>query len=196
MHQSVRGRVAALAIVAVAALAAACNDPLRPDASLVSEELSFFAYAVNGTDARLATALDLYTPGLGSDVYPLGANTPIDIVFDVNAAGKAVLYPANLVRLDVGTRTGLQIVATTYDSLFVAPTSKYVVDTALVVNPSQTVAIDAPRDARRCPYYAPRIYAKLVVDSVDVPSRRVFFRYTVDPNCGYRELKPGVRPER
>ena len=34
----------------------------------------------------------------------------------------------------------------------------------------------------------------LVVDSIDVVRRAVFFRTVHDPNCGYRSLVPGVVP--
>ena len=38
-------------------------------------------------------------------------------------------------------------------------------------------------------------YTKLVVDSIDVARRAVFFRTVHDPNCGYRSLIPGVVPK-
>jgi hypothetical protein len=38
-------------------------------------------------------------------------------------------------------------------------------------------------------------YTKLVVDSIDVARRAIFFRTVHDPNCGYRSLVPGVVPK-
>jgi hypothetical protein len=40
------------------------------------------------------------------------------------------------------------------------------------------------------------IYAKLVVDSVDVAGRRLFVRAVVDPNCGYRQVVADSIPTR
>ena len=38
------------------------------------------------------------------------------------------------------------------------------------------------------------MYAKFVVDSVNLPSRRLFVRHVIDGNCGFRSLVPDSIP--
>ena len=37
-------------------------------------------------------------------------------------------------------------------------------------------------------------YAKFVVDSINLPSRRLFVRHVIDGNCGFRSLQPDTIP--
>ena len=63
----------------------------------------------------------------------------------------------------------------------------------MVVTPGQVVAVQAA-DPAACPvpYLGTNIYGKLVIDSVRTSPTRVYFRSTVDPNCDFRSLLPGV----
>jgi hypothetical protein len=38
----------------------------------------------------------------------------------------------------------------------------------------------------------PNIYAKIVVDSVNLASRTLFLRLGLDPNCGFRSFAAGI----
>ena len=38
------------------------------------------------------------------------------------------------------------------------------------------------------------MYAKFVVDSVDLPGRRLFVRHVIDGNCGFKSLVPDSIP--
>jgi len=38
------------------------------------------------------------------------------------------------------------------------------------------------------------LYAKFVVDSVDLPARRLFVRHVIDGNCGFKSLVPDSIP--
>jgi len=38
------------------------------------------------------------------------------------------------------------------------------------------------------------MYAKFVVDSIDLPTRRLFVRHVIDGNCGFRSLVPDSIP--
>ena len=63
----------------------------------------------------------------------------------------------------------------------------------VVVTPGQVVAVQSA-DPSACPvpYLGTHIYGKLIVDSVSASPTRVYFRTTVDPNCDFRSLLPGV----
>jgi hypothetical protein len=36
------------------------------------------------------------------------------------------------------------------------------------------------------------IHAKIVVTAINIPSRQLTIRYTVDPNCGFRSFATGI----
>ena len=63
----------------------------------------------------------------------------------------------------------------------------------MTVSPGTTVVIETA-DPAACgsSFIASSIYAKLVVEEVDVSSRRMRARFTVDPNCGFRSFEAGV----
>jgi hypothetical protein len=90
-------------------------------------------------------------------------------------------------------QVGLQTVTTAYEQLTSAPRSGYIYDDPLIVAPGETVAIEA---ATPCQYPYPQVvFAKLVVDSVNVVSRAIHFRAVTDPSCGFRSLVPGELPK-
>src|SRR6267378_66795 len=83
-----------------------------------------------------------------------------------------------------------------FDSIKVAPTSRYQRDSAVVVD-SNTVAI-LHSIPSQCSFGLPNqvYYAKLHVLAIDTTSgpngRRIDFEILTDINCGYRGLAPGV----
>jgi hypothetical protein len=70
-----------------------------------------------------------------------------------------------------------------------APLTGYTVDTAQTVSAGQTYTVQLHNSG--C-VYGDYFYAKLVVDSIIVPERRMVIRSLVNRNCGYRALTEGL----
>ena len=193
MHRALRLLAAASAVSI-----AACDDPteLIATSAVVHDTLS--VYALNDKDFTFPSALNI--PELA--VVRATGTFSFDIGFDIDQTGRVVLYPmallaSELANLPPGSLAdlhpvGLQKVAVPFDELTRAPDTGYNPDSALVVLPSETIAVQvgAPR---YCAFPFPQtIYAKLVVDSLQTATRRIFFRITVDPSCGFRSFLPGI----
>ena len=81
----------------------------------------------------------------------------------------------------------------TYDQITEAPFTGYTVDSVTVVSRGQAVAVQAQENVcqRRTPG-APYLYAKIVIDSVDLVGRGIYGRAMIGGDCGYRQLIPGI----
>lgn len=189
-------------VIAAATLAACGGDPFAPDTStnLDTQERVFQVYPLSTANPILRTAVNLATvseirPGV---VVTLVGNTQVNVVnfdFAVDRApdGRVRLLPskfvAGLAGVGVATQTGFRVVSTPFDSLAEAPSGGYQTDSVATVNVGQTVAVEA-----QLACYGrtrPNLYAKFVVDSVSAATGAVFMRGRVDPNCGFRSLRPG-----
>ena len=192
MAPSPRSHPARRAALAAAALvAAACNDPIRPQASLSVESAALTVTALTGTSANARSALLLIgAPAAASPEN--AANGDFHVVLDLNAAGQPVVYPAGLVSSVAARRVGVRRLEAPYDSLMRAPTGGYSVDSALTVRVGETVGVQVPGGAE-C-QFAPRphFFSKLVVDSVRARDRVLLVRVTTNPNCGFRSFAAGV----
>ena len=123
-----------------------------------------------------------------------------DVAFDLVASGGVKLVPARLVsatrtvgggQVVATQRVGLQLAQGSFESVTKAPTSGFKYDSTVTVTPGQTVLLEVSSD--QCQFsLASLIYAKLVVDSVQTESRKIFFRATRDPNCGFKSFAPGI----
>lgn len=114
-----------------------------------------------------------------------------DFAFNIDASGKAVFLPIDLLGLGSvsGTNPGLLITTQPFDSVRFAVTGDSYVsdDTVNVVVGSTYYA----RSRIVCTTLAVPMYGKIEVLSVDPEARSVTFRYLVDSNCGYLGLEPG-----
>ena len=95
----------------------------------------------------------------------------------------------------MGKLSGLQISTQQFDSIKIAPTSKYNEDSAQAVNINSVLILHS--SAVVCSYGIPGVlYGKLHVLDIDTTSgtngRRIQFEILNDLNCGYRGLEPGV----
>lgn len=117
-----------------------------------------------------------------------------DLLFDVDASGKVLVYPVRYVAGALaGTlkRIGMQSVPGGFDALRVAPDSGYDTLSVQKVSVGQAVAVQI-RDQNSCfsnqTLSIQMLYAKFVVDSVNTATRHVYVRTVTDPNCGYRSV--------
>ncbi len=181
-------------VAAFAALAiSACSDSLGLKATTPTETDAFIVYALTGSPATYPTTYI----AAGRAVGVIDGNGSFDVAFDINSEGKVVLYPMRLVVSpitafrDVGLLKGNG----TFASIERAPTSGYVTDQKLVLAPGEVAILQTSRNTGNdvCMYgLSPYIFAKIGIDSVDLNDRAIFFKSTVNPNCGFHSFKTGI----
>ena len=177
--------------VAAVLATGACADTtsLTAQNPVFSEQITVFA--LTGSTAALPSAL--HTPSLTPVRADGGFN--FDIAFDIDAQGRAVLYPMSMLVISTGTRThpvGLQKLTVPFDSLTRAPNSGYVADAPLTLAVGEGAVIESTLP-NLCGYpYPLTIYSKIVVDSIKPAARSIHLHATVDPNCGFRSFLLGV----
>lgn len=189
-------RLLALLIPAFAALA--CEDPYAPKAyeNVHSDTLELSALNGSPAGARAGLILASLAP------VPVGSSQGslfFDLAFDIDDAGKVAVIP--VVRVGECARgascqVGLQRTGSTYDAAVEAPNRGYTYDEVFTVDPGETLYVVAKSTVCLSGYTSADLYGKLVVDSVRLADRKIFIRATVDPNCGFRQLVPGVVPSR
>lgn len=174
---------------------AACGDPTAVKATLATRTDTLSAFAMTATSPELPSALKTVSPGAPLPlVVRATSDVPFDVAFDIDGAGKVVLYPVRLIAPGAtGRRVGIQVTDSAFATLSRAPRSGYQYDSvAVTVDTGETVVIETT-ESSYCFYdIAKTIFTKLVVDSVKTDTRRIFFRTVTDPNCGFRSFLPGV----
>ncbi|MBA2686682.1 MAG: hypothetical protein H0U64_01150 [Gemmatimonadaceae bacterium] len=183
-----------LPVAALAALAiSACSDSLALKATTGNETDAFIVYALTGTPATYPTTYI----AAGRAVGVIDGNGNFDVAFDINSEGKVVLYPMRLVVSpitpfrDVGLLKGVG----SFASIERAPTSGYLTDKSLVLAPGEVAILQTARNTGNdvcLTGISPYIFAKIGIDSVDLKGRAIFFKSTVNPNCGFRSFKTGI----
>ncbi len=171
------------------ALTAACGDSLGLSASFANKVDTVSIYALSKTP--VTTPSGYYMPQ--AIVVRTDGFIPFDFAFDIDSTGKGHLLPTGPLKL--GRLSGLQISAAPFDSIRIAPTGGYQLDSAVVVD-SNTVALAQSRPVT-CPNGLPgAYYAKLHVLSIDTTSaptgRRLRMEILDDTNCGFRGLQTGL----
>lgn len=178
-----------LALTFSVAALAACGDPVSIRAQFDTVADTVTVFALTGTPVIAPTALST----LRHEAVRLDPSRDFDIVFDINSAGQAVLYPVQLVGGGPGN-TGIQVTSQSYDAILEAPLTGYARDTATVLEVGDVALVEAEPAFCATSLYR-TIYSKLIVDEIDLANRSVQIRMRVDPNCGFRSLAEGL-PER
>lgn len=185
-----RFRLRALgAVLGFSLVLGACQDPLRLEAQFRTTTDTLVAYALTGTPVSHPNAIVTRHAQL---VRADGAFV-FDIAFELDGAGRVVLTPVRLVAgtLNESRRVGLQRSDSAFAALLRAPGEGYRYDSLFVAPVGETVVIQA-RPVSCMQELSPYIYSKLVVDSVDIARRSIFFRFAADPNCGFRSFADGI----
>ena len=188
-------RLVRVGVVALAIVAVACGDITRPKATYPNVLSNYTIYALTSAPATAPTALNF----LGGSTAA-NASFLFDVAFDIDASGRAVVYPVRtLASALAGTakRVGLQPVSGTFEEVRMVPETGYDTVAVKTVNPGTVLAVEM-RDPQVCFSYSlvssQFIYAKLVVDSVNTTSRKLYIRTVVDANCGYFSVVPDSVP--
>ena len=195
-------RLAVTLAGAAAALAGCGQDPLEAASASNAETFPvlFVVYPFSTAPASLNTAISIAgfrelrpTVATAQVAGGLALVPNFDFAVDRAADGRIRFLPSKLISDLTGAgrvlRNGMRVVNTPYDSLDAAPDGGYERDSATVVSVGQTIAVET--EPPSCPNGRTFLYAKLSVDSVSAATGAIFIRGRIDPNCGYRSLRPG-----
>ena len=171
---------------------AACGDVTSVlPANIPNRTDTVSVYALSGTPVASPSAYWIVT----RQVVRTDQNSSFDFAFDIDSSGHALVMPTGAMKL--GRQSGAQLSAADFDSVLVAPTSGYQIDSAVALNVN-SVAIVHSR-AVQCSYDLSPVhnyFAKLHVLAIDTTSgpngRRIDLEILTDINCGYRGLEPGL----
>ena len=181
----------------------ACDNPNQTDniIPVIADTLTVFA--LTGTPPSYPAAF-LASSGA---VTRADGSFNFDIAFDINPSNKVIIYPQKLVgvpcvlgALNCGGAAGakvvgLQRITVAFDSLERAPASGYQFDSTFVMTPGDGLVMQVQSQNECSLSFSTIMYSKIVIDSIDTNRRAIFFRSVNDPNCGYRNLVPGVKPK-
>jgi hypothetical protein len=189
-------RLPRVAVVALATLAVACGDITRPKATTPNLQLDYSVYALTGTPVGVTNAVNFFVGPARVD-----AAFGFDIAIDIDPTGNLKVYPvralAGPLAGTVPTRVGLQEVTGPFESVRTAPDKGYDTIGVKPLTPGKVMAVELVQQASLSCVYSlngSSMYAKFVVDSVQLPTRRIFIRTVTDANCGFRSLVPDSIP--
>lgn len=185
-----------LALTFSALAAAACGDPfaIKAPYQTVTDSFAISALTRTPVSARsLWRIADFVRYRLDS------VGTQFDLGFDLDATGRITVYPARtIVTPPPGTLVApppvaLQASSAAYASADRAPETGYRADTALVITKGQTVFVRS--NSNFCGSQitgGTLLYAKFIVDSVNLVTRELLVRSTIQPSCNFRSFATGI----
>jgi hypothetical protein len=192
-----QSRLSAL-LIAVAAVAwlGACEDRSPFAARFVNELAIRNVYAMNGTPPSLPSAVSLRGRQRVSEVVRIDPSWVFDVAFDMDSFGFVKVYSVKSVASELAqvNRVGFAIDSVhSFDQITEAPTSGYVYDTSMVLGVGRTLLVDVfDQSCVGQSFIGYNIRAKILVDSVTVANRGIYFRILTNPNCGFRSFLPGL----
>jgi hypothetical protein len=180
-----------LLFAGAAALAISCGSPTGLGAYRTNTVDTVSMFALTGTPVSAPSGFSILNGApIRTDVA-----LAFDFAFDIDSAGRAKFLPTGALKL--GEATGLQISTQIFDSIKIAPTTGYQLDSAVFVHDSTVViAHSNPNDCVTTIGYQAPYYAKFRILTIDTTSgpngRRIDFEILADRNCGFRGLEPGL----
>jgi hypothetical protein len=183
-----KARLALLATMCVVTILNACGNVASLKATIPTFVDTLSLWALSGTPPSYPSAISIAARQI----------VRVDgIALDIDANGKAVVYPVKLVVANPGGSrpVGLLKSAGTFEQVLEAPQTGYEADSALVIAPGEVVVVQSPHNNSGdiCQFaISPNLYAKLAVDSVNLASRVIYLRMGLDPNCGFRSFATGI----
>jgi hypothetical protein len=183
-------RVLPLMVAATVLAACSQDDPFRPVATTESAVSTFTLTAVS-VGLASPSAIELVNLRAVRPSLDATGGPNFQLAFDIDPQGRLLLIPAlALVNPPIGaTSLGLARTGTTFDALARAPTGGFVNDSTVSTTVGEVWVVRV--DPRICSFGDP-FYAKLVVDDVNVLTRRLTVRLLINRNCGYRDLTVGL----
>ena len=189
-------RLLRVAVVLFAVVAVACGDLTRPKATYANALSTYTMYTFTSAPATAPNALNL----LGGATHANGSFL-FDIAFDIDSAtGRPMILPVRSVAgapAGIAKYVGMQTMPGTFDQIRLVPEKGYDSVSVKTLTPGTVLAIEL-RDATTCFSYtlitSQFLYAKLVVDSVNATTKKLYIRTVVDANCGYFSVVPDSVP--
>ncbi len=183
-----RSAAPALALTGLALLAAACSDTTGlPGATVENAVATVELFALSDDSVALPSAYVLD----GARRVWTNQSSVFDFAFDFDSQGRAVLLSTYAASPTLGKLSSLQRATVPFDSVTIAPTGRWVYDSAFVVEPGSVLLVRS-RPTSCITGITVSLYAKLRVVTVDAAAQRLEFEILVDQNCGYRGLEPGL----
>jgi hypothetical protein len=188
-----KARLAFLAAMSAVVVLNACKEPTSLEAGLPTFTDTLSVFALSGTPPTYPSGLSL----VGRQAVRVDGFANFDVAFDIDTAGKAVIYPVKLVVASGALRAvGLVKFPVPFEAVDEAPETGYEADSSFVLVPGETLVVQSAQNigsAAICQFaLSPYVYAKIAVDSINLTSRTVYFRMGLDPNCGFRSFAPGI----
>jgi hypothetical protein len=119
-----------------------------------------------------------------------------DVAFDITPAGQVELLPVRALAQPMDGRSiAIRVDTAAFESIQRAPVRGYVRDSVVTVPVGDVAILETPFPGCGPYSISQNVSAKLVIDSVNVGTRRIFFRAVNNPNCGFRSLRPKVVPK-
>ena len=179
----------ALALAAALPFATGCGSDLGlPPPAIENRTDTVSLYALSGTPVWQPSVYIIgFRQVARSDLSASG----FDFAFDIDTLGRALLLPTGALKLATGS--GIQPTLHAFDSVTVAPSGGYKVDSATVVDSGSVLLLHSRPLV--CSFGITSIYyAKLHVLAIDTtPAQRsITFEILNNINCGYRGLEPGL----
>jgi hypothetical protein len=189
-------RLLRVAVVLFAVLAVACGDLTRPKATYANALSTYTMYTFTSAPATAPNALIF----LGGAAHASGSFL-FDVAFDIDSAtGRPMIIPVRSLAgaaAGVPKYVGMQTMPGAFDDIRLVPQTGYDSVSVKTINPGTVLAVEL-RDATTCFSYtlitSQFLYAKLVVDSVNMASKKLYIRTVVDANCGYFSVVPDSVP--
>ncbi len=197
VRMSLRRAIPLLALVAlpVAAVVACSADPYAPKALYPVVSDTIRVAALNGTPSEAESGVRLLT---AQSIVP-DFSEQFDFALDIDSTGSVILVPrSKVVTCTTICQLGVRLIpvdSVPFDSLFDVPPSGFTYDSVTTIPVGRIVTF-----VTKEVYCQPSnistydLYAKMIIDSVDVPGRAIYARVASDPNCGFRGVRPGEVP--
>ena len=188
-----KARLALLATMCVAVILSACGDPTSLKASLPTLVDTLSVFALSGTPPSYPSGVSI----VARQAVRVDGFASFDVAFDIDASGNAIIYPVKLVVSSPGGSrpVGMLKSAGTFEQVVEAPKTGFEKDSALVMAAGEVVVVETPHNSSGdlCQFaLSPNLYAKIVMDSVNLASRTLYLRIGFDPNCGFRSFVDGI----
>jgi hypothetical protein len=177
---------ACLTAVAGLALLVACRSPQDlPNATVVNTVDTVTLYALQGTAIGTPSAYAL----IGPEIVDMGLSATFDFAFNIDS--EPVLLPSGVFQGLPNVAALQKSNAPSFDAITKAPTDGYVNNKRLVIGVGMLVLVRS-RTFVCTDGTNHSLYGKLHVLAIDVSARTMQFEVTIDQNCGYLGLAPGL----
>ena len=185
MNRSLPGLVVAALLVSLG-----CSDPnaLLP-ASLSNTVDTLTLWPLSTGPLNQPTAYSLNSRN-GVRTWDLG--TDFEFVYDVDAAGRPVFLPIDLLGLlsKNAFKPGLIRATIGFDQMTKAPLNGYVTSDTVPIAVGETYYLRS--SVSTCAAIGVPLYGKLEILAIDATTKAVQLRALADQNCGYRGLNLGI----